>query len=244
MSDIDFALAPSHFTTSVTIAAIAGALAKAQGEIRNPAFDRVNPHFKNRYATLGAHIDAVRAPLSKHGIALIQSITAPSAGNIGVSTILAHSSGEWMRFDVAIPSAERMAIQVAGSNWTYLRRYALAAVLSIVGEEDTDGEEDRSAHARQAASPRSSTPQASRESSDERDDRMEQESREAPRVATLSPAEARGMMKVLESKKIPFEDLCAAMTRSGLNVPDDVTLWPKDWKNRVKGWLDQQASRG
>ena len=52
---------------SENIETLAAALAKAQGVIANPAFDAVNPHFKNRYATLGAHIEAVRGAFPANG---------------------------------------------------------------------------------------------------------------------------------------------------------------------------------
>ena len=115
---------------------LAGALAAAQAEIRNPALDGVNPHFKSRFATLGACLRAVRPVLSKHGIALIQEPYTPEAGAVGVRTTLLHAAGSassevWCRCG---PKPQDL-----GSAVTYLRRYALCAMVGIVGDDDDDG---------------------------------------------------------------------------------------------------------
>jgi hypothetical protein len=128
---------------SDSIGALVAALAKAQKAIVNPALDSVNPHFKNKYASLAAHLSAVRGPLADQGIALIQSIKTPANGGVSVTTMLAHCSGEWISSEVSMPLPERATAQQLGSCVTYLRRYAIATCCLIVGDEDTDGEEDR-----------------------------------------------------------------------------------------------------
>lgn len=127
---------------SETIGSLAGALAAAHAEIRNPPLDAVNPHFKNRYATLAAHLDAIRGPLAKQGIALIQTIENDES-RIAVVTTLAHKSGEWMRSSVSMAIPDRATAQNLGSLATYLRRYALAACCLIVGDADDDADGDR-----------------------------------------------------------------------------------------------------
>lgn len=52
---------------------IYGALAKAQGELTNIETNSSNPHFKSKYADLGAILAVVRPVLSKHGICVCQS---------------------------------------------------------------------------------------------------------------------------------------------------------------------------
>ena len=197
---------------SPSIGALAAALAKAQSEMRNPAFDRVNPHFKNRYATLSAHLDAVRGPLSKNGIAIMQCVSTPDPSWVTVTTILSHSSGEWISSDAGGKSGQN--IQQTGSTITYLRRYTLSAILGIVGDEDDDGEADRS-------NDRTAAP-AKRERN------------------TFSTAEARGLMKALAAKKLSYMDLREAMTKAGLDPAEEITDWPTDWKPRIKSWLDTQ----
>ena len=125
---------------SETIGKLAEALAKAQGEIKPAAFDAVNPHFKSRYATLGAITEACKEALSKHGLAVVQGTNA-SDGRVTVETMLIHSSGEWIKSSLSM-RAERDNAQGCGAVITYGRRYSLAAMVGIVADEDTDGENE------------------------------------------------------------------------------------------------------
>ena len=126
---------------SESITDLAGALAKAQAEIRNPAFDSTNPHFKNRYASLASHVDAVRAALPKFGLSVVQFVESPERDRVTVTTRILHASGQWIESCVGCASGGK--VQELGSAVTYLRRYALAAICGIVGEDDDDGERER-----------------------------------------------------------------------------------------------------
>jgi hypothetical protein len=123
--------------TSETIEAIAAALAKAQGEILNPAKEAENPHFRSHYADLSAGINAVRSCLSKNAIAFTQA-THLDGDVLMMETRLVHSSGQWIAsiFPVCRFPAKP---QEVGSAMTYARRYALFALVGIAGEDD-DGE--------------------------------------------------------------------------------------------------------
>ena len=121
---------------SDSIANFAKALALAQPHITNPPLDAVNPHFRSRYATLAAHISAVRAPLAAQGISVVQSTRIDVPGAVVVVTSLIHSSGEWISSEIALPCGATP--QTYGSALTYARRYALAALVGIVGDEDDD----------------------------------------------------------------------------------------------------------
>ena len=134
---------------SENIETLAAALAKAQGVIANPAFDAINPHFKNRYATLGAHIDAVRGAFPANGLSVVQAIETPERDRVSLTTRILHSSGQWIESTVSARTGAK--VQEIGSTVTYLRRYALAAIVGIVGEEDDDGESDRSTRERAPA---------------------------------------------------------------------------------------------
>lgn len=141
--------------TSTTTGAIAEALAKAHLEIENPELDGINPHFKSRFSTLAAVLNAVRKPLARQGIALMQSVSFLD-NRIGVTTSLHHSSGEWMRETMAFPIPGNSNVQQAGSTVTYLRRYSLISLCAIVGDptEDDDGDHDRRERVEQKPAPR------------------------------------------------------------------------------------------
>lgn len=123
---------------SPTLGALAAALAKAQGAMGSARKDSENPHFKSRYADLASIWDACRAPLSANGLAVMQRVKMDAAGVI-ITTMLVHSSGEWVKDACLFPLAQR-TIQVVGSTITYGRRYALAALVGVAPDEDDDGE--------------------------------------------------------------------------------------------------------
>jgi hypothetical protein len=122
--------------TSEQIDLLSPALLAAQKEINNASKDAKNPHFRSSYASLGSVIEAVKDPLNKQGIAVIQSL---SEGNDGLylSTRLLHTSGQWIE-DTAFTPLQKPDPQGVGSATTYLRRYSLAALLCIT-QEDDDG---------------------------------------------------------------------------------------------------------
>lgn len=126
---------------SDTIASLAKALSLAQGEMKAAAMNAVNPFLKNKYADLGSVIEAARPVLVKNGLSFTQLVYRDETG-IGVETVLLHASGEWISSRLSVEVGEergKSTAQVAGSVITYLRRYALAAILGIYADEDTDG---------------------------------------------------------------------------------------------------------
>jgi hypothetical protein len=118
---------------------LAGALAKAQAELKNPGFDSTNPHFRNKFASLAAVRNAVVPVLAKHGLSIIQNLTTLE-GQIACETILLHSSGQIMRLGPLALPATKADAQGFGSAATYARRYSLMAVAGVVGDEDDDAE--------------------------------------------------------------------------------------------------------
>jgi hypothetical protein len=128
-----------EYRMSEAVGELFGALAKAQGEIKNAAKDADNPHFRSKYAGLASIADACRGPLSKHGIAVIQ-IPYNSGRDVGLTTIFGHSTGQWISGSISVAPAKFDA-QGVGSVLTYLRRYSLAAMASVApSEDDDDGE--------------------------------------------------------------------------------------------------------
>lgn len=127
---------------SESITELAKALSAAQAEMPAVTMDSVNPYYKSKYASLGAVIRDSRPVLVKYGLSLSQ-IPVSTPGQIGIETILMHTSGEWVSNTVLItcnPDAKNPA-QEAGIIISYLRRYGWSAVLGLYTEEDTDGNE-------------------------------------------------------------------------------------------------------
>ena len=135
--------------SSEAIGAIAGALAKAQAELTNPAksltatipalFPRETDR-TFRYAPLAAGLEIIRKCLGQHEIAVVQTTTIEKeAGFIQLTTLLAHSSGEWVSSDWPVcPVSETAAPRRMGAALTYARRYALFTLVGIAGEDDLD----------------------------------------------------------------------------------------------------------
>ena len=122
-------------THSDSLASIAPALAKAQAKIDTASKDKVNPAFKSRYADLASVWDACRDALTVNGIAVVQSPGDADGGRVSMTTLLLHSSGEWIRGVVSAPVGKQDA-QGVGSAITYLRRYALASMVSVAPDDD------------------------------------------------------------------------------------------------------------
>ena len=122
---------------SESIAKLAAALVKVQGEIEHAHKNATNPHFRNRYADLTEVIDTTRPVLAKHGLSVVQ-LPGYVEGITTLDTILLHESGEWIS-GTAGARVQKDDPQGVGSALTYLRRYSLAAVVGI-GQEDDDAE--------------------------------------------------------------------------------------------------------
>ena len=128
-------------TRSETLTHLATALARAQAEMPIAVFDAQNKFLNNKYASLGAVIEASRPILAKHRLSLVQFPISDVAG-IGVESILAHESGEFVAERILIPLTEekgKTKVQCAGSTLTYLRRYSWASILGMYSDEDSDG---------------------------------------------------------------------------------------------------------
>jgi hypothetical protein len=135
--------------SSETIGAIAAALAKAQGELNNPEkalTATIRSPFPReadrtfRYASLASGLDIVRKSLGQHEIATVQATAIDQqSGQIRLTTLLAHASGEWISSDWPVcPTSETANPHRMGAALTYARRYALFALVGIAGEDDLD----------------------------------------------------------------------------------------------------------
>lgn len=118
------------------ISELAQALSKVQGEMQAAVKDKVNPHFKSKYADLTSIWDVARPALSKHGLCVIQA-TELDADQIIMVTILAHSSGQWLKSYIPLKLSKNDS-QGIGAALTYMKRFALASLIGIVSDDEVD----------------------------------------------------------------------------------------------------------
>ncbi len=121
--------------TSEQLNELAAALSKAQGAFENAKKDSDNPFFKSKYADLASCIDAARGPLAANGLAVMQAPELLASGLVCMTTRLLHSSGQWTESELAAVPKDS-GPQSIGSVITYLRRYALCAMLGLAAEDD------------------------------------------------------------------------------------------------------------
>src|SRR5881392_1642333 len=105
---------------SESIAAIAAALAKAQGELTNPEkslIATIRSQFPGagdrtfRYASLSSGLDIVRKVLGQHEIAMFQTtMIDQDIQTVSLTTVLAHASGEWIASDWPVCTLSEMAV--------------------------------------------------------------------------------------------------------------------------------------
>lgn len=136
--------------TSEQIGEFSAALAAAQAELKNPLKNREvtvtprkrqdgsqPPPYKFKYATFDAILEMARPILGKHSIAIVQTV-ANQGDVIMVTTRLMHSSGQWVE-DVIGGKVENVGLQGMGAAISYLKRYALTAMLGVAADDDDDG---------------------------------------------------------------------------------------------------------
>ena len=124
---------------SESIAKLAASLCGVQAKLTYAKKDSKNPFFKSNYADLESVWDACRELLASHGLSIAQfpGLYTEHDKSMSLTTILMHGSGEWISQEMSVPVTKADA-QGAGSALTYMRRYALAAVVGVV-QADDDG---------------------------------------------------------------------------------------------------------
>lgn len=127
----------SRVNSSAKTAEIFKALVEVQSELPVIAKTATNPYFQSRYAPLAEVVAAVSPVLTAHGLCVTQWPRIEN-GQPVLTTILAHSSGEWLSGDMPLLLAKNDP-QGQGSAITYARRYAYMSIVGVVADEDDDG---------------------------------------------------------------------------------------------------------
>jgi ERF superfamily len=120
------------------------ALSKAQGEIKNPIKNKKNPFHKNMYADLASHIDCVKEVFCKYGLSIIH-ITRIDNGLILCKTSIHHQNGQSISTEIPLGNVTlkgdlTIGMQAIGSALTYAKRYNIAGLCNLAGEDDDDAE--------------------------------------------------------------------------------------------------------
>jgi hypothetical protein len=124
--------------TSEQIDKLFPAFVAFQAEMPPVPKDSINPHFRNKYASLGAITEATRPVLAKHGLAYTQGMAIVDGVQVMFTRII-HQSGQWMEDGGYALNPTKNDPQGMGSAVTYARRYTIGSTLGIITEDDDDG---------------------------------------------------------------------------------------------------------
>ena len=137
-SDEDFDIEMFEPSMSETIGKLAGALAKAQSQMTMVEGKSTNPFFNSKYASLATVLEVAMPALNANEIALVQGNKwDPSDNGFYITSMLMHSSGEWIKSEIRMPIAKKDAHGV-GAATTYGRRYLLSSMVGVA-QADDDG---------------------------------------------------------------------------------------------------------
>lgn len=124
---------------SEKLAALYAALAAAQGEFlpieKNREVTikpRDKPQYTFRYADLEEILRKTRPALTKHGLAIFQTVETSM-----LTCMLAHSSGGTISSHIAL-SRQDGDPKALGAAITYMRRYLVAPMLGVAADDDLD----------------------------------------------------------------------------------------------------------
>lgn len=168
---------------------------EAWGNIDNPDLDSVNPHFKNKYASLKETQRVVREACKPLGLMYQQRLRQCEDGHYRLYSFVRDADGgeiELSTFPVEnVPNS-----QAFGSEMTYKKRQQAQADWGIVGEEDEDGEaitasqNERAAGTPRRAKPRGHGQMVQRRSKTTRPDTTSSNSSRRRRSSSASPRRA------------------------------------------------------
>ena len=142
--EVNMTIVDSSTDMGGDIGALAGALAKCQGEFT--AVKKGTAAYNYNYADINAVLQTSSPITSKYEISITQMNVSKLVGEhllIGVKTVLMHSGGGYMSSEIYVPAVKSKSntlVQMAGVNITYLRRYGIQSALGLA-TTDSDGTE-------------------------------------------------------------------------------------------------------
>ena len=116
---------------------ITAALIAAKAKFTPIHKNKVNPHFKSKYATLDEILEAIAPALLANNLLLIQPTLVRDNLTV-LKTLLIHAeSGEQLESELTIPAIADP--QKLGAAMTYYRRFSICSLLAIAPDDDDDG---------------------------------------------------------------------------------------------------------
>lgn len=126
----------SDVQKSQEINELATALAKVQGQLG--AAKKDSSGYGYNYSDLATVIETSKEELSKNGLSVTQ-LLGSDGQDITVTTLLLHSSGQYLGSKVSAPPVDMKGVnevQKRGASISYMRRYALQAILNMASEDN------------------------------------------------------------------------------------------------------------
>lgn len=137
---------------SPTFSTLMTALVKAKSNFKFIGKTANNPHYKSKHATLDVVYSSVQPALLEQGLFISCGVTGTDNTPITVKlknepvlhfvrnfrVTVCHENGEYIGTEIPIYINPNDP-QKTGISFTYLQRYAIAALLSLVIEDDDDG---------------------------------------------------------------------------------------------------------
>ncbi len=218
---------------SAEIKNLAAALAKAQADVGGVAFDSVNPHFKSKYASLSAYLDAMVGPFTENGLSVTSSVEDGDKG-MYLATLLLHTSGEWIEYRTPM-ILNKNDMQGLGSAETYARRYRIGAIANVAADEDDD------ANAASTKSPGTRSPDKGAPTS------VTKPVVGAPTGTTSSSQSAVGAIKMPVTPKLSPDEFILTGKLAGKKIDELGVGVLEDWAKQagahmLKSGLDPETS--
>ncbi|MBO3090848.1 ERF family protein [Schleiferilactobacillus harbinensis] len=116
---------------------LATALSKYREQLKQPLKDANNPFYKSKYVPLESVVAAIDKALAGTGLTYSQEAVVGD-GIVQVTTLIMHSSGEWLESAGLTLPAGKKDPQGYGSAITYARRYALSTIFGVAADPDDD----------------------------------------------------------------------------------------------------------
>jgi hypothetical protein len=222
---------------------LVAALTKAQTVMKPAVFNRVNPHFKNRYADLTAVMEAAR-PLAANGIAVTHVPEIREDGFFVLVTTLHHTSGQWISGVWPLPMGVKP--QEMASAVTYAKRYSLCAIAAIVADEDDDAEGART-NGQVSSVPKGKT-RAERETSDDPRYQVDENGETVanipfgdPSIERLSAQDARADADKA-SRELIAHDSIKTLMPWGKIMGNRVDSWPDHWSVKFRNRFEEHKN--